>query len=176
MSDCRARTRIIAVAVAVFASWLSLAPSAAWAQPKTSDAAMMSAFASMADVSALIAKAKNNIKPDQAMFVQPVVRMSLYTVNLEYRVAGINANASIHNTDAELFFVIDGSGTAVTGGRLRDAEQRNADNLSGSAIDDGVSRQVKKGDVLFVPEKTPHWFSPSDGGVLVMLSLHVPRP
>jgi len=176
MSDCRARTRIIVIAAAVFVSWLSLTPSAAWAQPKTSEAAMMSAFASMTDVSALIAKAKSNIKPDQAMLVQPVVRMSPYAVNLEYRVAGVNANASIHNTEAELFFVIDGSGTAVTGGRLRDAVQRNADNLSGPAIDDGVSRQVKKGDVLFVPEKTPHWFSPSDGDVLVLLSLHVPRP
>ena len=176
MSDCRVRIRIIALSVAVFIAGLSLTTSAAWAQSQASDAAMMSAFASMADVSALIAKAKSNRKPDQANFVQPVVRMSPYTVNLEYRVAGINANASIHNTEAELFFVIDGSGTAMTGGRLRDAEQRNADNLSGSAIDDGVSRQVKKGDVLFVPEKTPHWFSPSDGGVLVLLSLHVPRP
>ena len=89
--------------------------------------------------------------------------------------AGLNATASAHSREAEIFFVVDGSGMAVTGGRLRDETRRNAENLSGSGIDGGESQHISKGDVLFVPENTPHWFDPSGSEPLVLLSLHVPR-
>jgi mannose-6-phosphate isomerase-like protein (cupin superfamily) len=132
-------------------------------------------FASVGDVSALISKAKAERKPDQPNFVQPVVKLPPYTLNLEYRMAGLNAPASVHEQEAEIFFVIDGMGTAVTGGVLQNAKRRNAENSSGTGIVVGEIRRVAKGDVLFVPENSPHWFSPS-GGPLVLLSLHVPRP
>ena len=38
----------------------------------------------------------------------------------------------------------------------------------------GTTRSLNKGDLLMVPENTPHWFSPADGGVLVLMSLHLP--
>jgi len=50
-------------------------------------------FASAGDVTAMIANAKKERKPDQANFVQPILRLAPYNANLEYRVAGINANA-----------------------------------------------------------------------------------
>jgi mannose-6-phosphate isomerase-like protein (cupin superfamily) len=131
-------------------------------------------FMSAADVSALIAKARNDRKPDQANFVQPIVRLAPFTANLEYRVAGVNANASVHFRDAELFYVVEGSGTLVTGGKLRDERQTNADNLTGSAIDGGTRRRLAKGDYVMVPENTPHWFGEIDG-TLVLMSIHLPR-
>jgi mannose-6-phosphate isomerase-like protein (cupin superfamily) len=131
-------------------------------------------FASNVDVTALIAKAKAERKPDQANFAQPIVQLAPYNVNLEYRVAGINANASIHETDAELFYVVEGSGTAVTGGTLREERRTNAANLSGTGIDGGTRRRISKGDFILVPEKTAHWFGEIDGA-LVMMSLHLPH-
>ena len=132
-------------------------------------------FMPAADVTALIAKAKAERKPDQANLVQPIVQLAPFNVNLEYRVAGINATASVHMRDAELFYVVEGTGTVVTGGKLREERQTNAENLSGSGIDGGNRRRIAKGDFVMVPENTPHWFGEIDGA-LVLMSLHQPRP
>jgi len=131
-------------------------------------------FAGSADVTAMIAKAKSERKPDQANFVQPIVRLAPYTANLEYRVGGVAAPASVHERNAEMFYVIDGAGTLVTGGTLRDEKRTNPDNLTGSAIDGGMPRRLAKGDWVIVPEKTPHWFSQIEG-TLVLMSIHVPH-
>jgi mannose-6-phosphate isomerase-like protein (cupin superfamily) len=131
-------------------------------------------FESAGDITALIAKAKATRKPDQANFVQPLIQLPPYTVNLEYRVAGLSAPAATHEREAEMFYVVEGSGTAVTGGKLRDERRTNPANLSGSGIDGGTTRSLNKGDLLMVPENTPHWFSPADGSVLILMSLHLP--
>ena len=123
----------------------------------------------------MMAKAKTERKPDQANFVQPIVQLAPYNANLEYRVAGVSAPASVHEREAEMFFVIDGAGTLVTGGTLHDEKRTNAENLTGSAIDGGTPRRVAKGDWVMVPEKTPHWFTRIDG-TLVLMSIHLPHP
>jgi mannose-6-phosphate isomerase-like protein (cupin superfamily) len=157
----------------VIGTAFALLSSAAWAQqPAAPSPARL--FASSADIAAFIAKAKSERKPDQANFVQQVVQRAPYTVNLEYRVAGLSANAAVHEREAELFYVVDGSGTMVTGGKLRDEKRTNAENLQGSGIDNGMTRHVAKGDVIMVPEGSPHWFSQIDGA-LVLMSLHLPR-
>ena len=131
-------------------------------------------FAGSADVTAMIAKAKSERKPDQANFAQPIVRLAPYTANLEYRVSGVNAPASVHEREAEMFFVVEGSGTLVTGGTLREEKRTNAENLSGSAIDGGTPRRVAKGDWVMVPERTAHWFTEIEG-TLVLMSIHLPH-
>jgi mannose-6-phosphate isomerase-like protein (cupin superfamily) len=131
-------------------------------------------FAATADVSAMIAKAKSERKPDQANFIQPIVQLAPYTANLEYRVADVKAPASVHEREAEMFYVVDGAGTLVTGGTLREEKRTNAENLTGSAIDGGSSRRVAKGDWVMVPEKTAHWFTQIQG-TLVLMSIHLPH-
>ncbi len=160
--------------VAIAACVLACAAMRGTASAQAVDANAVREFASGMDVSALIAKAKAEIKPGQGNFVQTVVRLPPYTVNLEYRVPAGAARASIHERDAEIFFVVEGTGTAITGGTLKEEKRSNAENLTGSGIDGGTSRTVVKGDVLFVPEKSPHQFIAS-GGPLVLMSLHVPR-
>ena len=129
-------------------------------------------FASSADVAALAAKARSERKEGQALIAQPILQLAPYNVSLEYRVAV--ANAALHEKEAELFYVIDGSATIVTGGKLKDEKRTNAENLSGAGIDGGTSRHVAKGDFIMVPENTPHWFSAIDGSVTLM-SLHLPH-
>ena len=127
---------------------------------------------SAADVAALIAKAKVDRKENQALLAQSMIRLDPYNVSLEYRASV--ANAAVHETEAELFYVVDGSAMLVTGGKLKNETRTNAANLSGSGIEGGVSRHVAKGDFIMVPEGTPHWFSAIDGTV-VLMSLHLPR-
>jgi mannose-6-phosphate isomerase-like protein (cupin superfamily) len=131
-------------------------------------------FAAAGDVKAMIAKAKAERKPDQPNFTQPIVTLAPYNANLEYRVGGLNAPASTHDKDAELFYVVEGSGTVVTGGTLQNERRTNPDNAQGSGIEGGTSRKIGAGDFVLVPEKTPHWFTQIDG-TLVMMSLHLPK-
>jgi len=129
-------------------------------------------FASAADVDALIAKAKSEHKPSQPLIAQRILRLAPYNVNLEYRTSV--GPASIHEKEAELFFVMDGAATMVTGGKLTEEKRTNPENLSGAGIEGGESRHIAKGDYIIVPENTAHWFSKIDG-TLILMSLHVPR-
>src|SRR5436853_83129 len=113
----------------VILAMLSSAALAQQAPPDQTQTSAMRLFASAADIAALTANAKSQRKPDQPNFIQPVVRLGPYTVNLEYRVSGLAAPASIHEVEAELFYVVDGAGTAVTGGKLRGEKRRNHENL-----------------------------------------------
>ena len=140
-----------------------------WAQPPAPKT-----FTSAADVQAMMAKAKSDRKADQANFIQPLLREAPYTANLEYRVAGVPGNASVHEQEAEMFNVIEGSATLTLGGKLKDEKRTNATNLSGSGIEGGNSRRVSKGDFFLVPENTAHGFTQIDG-TLVLMSLHLPR-
>src|SRR5215475_8909486 len=129
-------------------------------------------YTSAAEITAMMAKAKADRKPDQANLIQNILRLAPYSANLEYR--GAVGPASVHEKEAELFYVIDGTATLVTGGKLVNETRTNAENLSGTAIEGGNKQNIAKGDFMIVPENTPHWFSPING-TLVLMSLHVPR-
>ena len=129
-------------------------------------------YTSAKEVVAMMAKAKSERKQDQANFIQALLHLAPYTANLEYR--AVVGPAATHEKEAEMFFVMDGGGTLVTGGKLVGETRTNAENLSGTAIDGGKSQAVAKGDFFIVPENTPHWFSKLDG-TLVLMSVHVPR-
>jgi mannose-6-phosphate isomerase-like protein (cupin superfamily) len=138
-------------------------------QPAVPD---MKLFSSSADIQALIANAKKIRTEGQALVSQPIVALTPYRVMLEYR-ASIGT-AAIHEKEAELFYVVDGTATLVTGGKIVDEKRINLTNLNGPAITGGDSRPVAKGDFFFVPEGTAHWFSEIKG-VLVLMTLHLPR-
>jgi len=162
--------------VQVFFTVLTVLSSAALAQQPPAPGAAPAAklFAASADVTAMMAKAKSERKPDQPNFIQPIVQLAPYNANLEYRVAGVKAPASVHEREAEMFYVVEGSGTLVTGGTLREEKRTNAENLTGSGVDGGTPRHIAKGDWIMVPEKTPHWFSQIDG-TIVLMSIHLPH-
>ena len=153
---------------------LTVMPAAAVGQQSAPPAApAMKTFSSSADVGALVAKAKSERKEGQPTVSEPILQLTPYNANLEYRASV--GNAAVHEREAEVFYVIDGSATMVTGGKLVKETRTNATNLTGAAIEGGDSRKVATGDFIIVPENTPHWFSAIDG-VLILMTLHVPRP
>jgi quercetin dioxygenase-like cupin family protein len=154
------------VAISVISIFLA---SAAWAQQPP---ALTKTFSSAADVAALLAKAKADHKDGQPTVAESILRLAPYNVSLEYRSSV--GPASVHEHEAEIFYVLDGSGTLTTGGKLANEKRTNAENLSGTAIEGGNSQALAKGDFAIVPENTPHWIS-AINGTLVLMSLHVPR-
>jgi mannose-6-phosphate isomerase-like protein (cupin superfamily) len=152
----------------VFAPFLA---ASAWGQGEPSGA-QLKTFTSSSEITALIARAKSQRKENQPLVALPILRLAPYGANLEYRAAV--GPAAVHEKEAELFYVIDGSATLVTGGKLEGEKRTNAENLTGTGIEGGNSQPVAKGDFVIVPENTPHWFS-SINGTIVLMSLHVPR-
>jgi mannose-6-phosphate isomerase-like protein (cupin superfamily) len=130
-------------------------------------------FSSASDVGALLAKAQSERKENQPLVTERILQLAPYNANLEYR-ASVGP-AAVHEKEAEVFYVIDGSATLMTGGKLVNENRTNATNLTGTAIEGGESRAVEKGDFIIVPENTPHWFSAINGSI-VLMTLHVPRP
>lgn len=71
--------------------------------------------------------------------------------------------AEVHAKDADIIYVLDGSATFVTGGTVVAGKMVEPDEIRGSAIDGGASRVIAKGDVIIVPNGTPHWFKEVPG-------------
>jgi len=68
----------------------------------------------------------------------------------------------------EIYYILEGGGTLVTGGTIADLKPppagRNA-GPRGNRIDGGVSRHVSKGDIIVIPGRTPHWWSALDSDI-----------
>ena len=68
-------------------------------------------------------------------------------------------NASVHDDLTEIYNIVGGSGTFVTGGAFASTSDRTA------GITGGVSRRIQAGDFVVLPPGTPHWFSKIDGTI-----------
>jgi mannose-6-phosphate isomerase-like protein (cupin superfamily) len=159
---------LVAPANALAAS--AAAPQAPAAQ---ADATVMKTFASAAEAQALLAKAKGERKEGQVMVPEHILSLAPYVVNLEYR--PVEGAVAVHEKEAELVYVIDGTGTLTTGGKVVGEKRTNATNLSGTSIEGGSAQAINKGDFAIIPEGTPHQFKPA-GGPLILMTMHVPRP
>ena len=144
---------------------------AAGAQP----AAQLSlrTVATSIEIQRSIAEAAASIKPGEPVALRPLLAFAPYKATLEYRVAA--THPAVHQDAAEFFYVIEGSGALIQGGAMTEAKSVDAHNLSGVTITGGASSHVAAGDVLVIPEGTPHWFNAVDGR-LVMISMKIPRP
>jgi mannose-6-phosphate isomerase-like protein (cupin superfamily) len=88
-----------------------------------------------------------------------------------------------HSQITEIYHVISGNGTLVTGGTLNDPKEvssndevvtlLNGPSTHGSGIKDGVSRKIGPGDVVIIPPNTPHWFSEIPTEKIVYLVVRV---
>jgi mannose-6-phosphate isomerase-like protein (cupin superfamily) len=77
-----------------------------------------------------------------------------------------------HDLVSEVYHVIDGSATLVTGPDIANMTRRPADlqtvrefngpGNAGSEIRNGVAHQLKAGDVIVIPAGTGHWFTKID--------------
>ena len=134
----------------------------------------MKTFMNNKEIMGLIDKAKADRKGDAPLVAEPILSLAPYRAQLEYRPG--TSPAALHEKDAELMVVLEGTGNIVTGGKLVDEKRNNANNLGGSSITGGNSQAVVKGDMLIVPANTPHQVIPTGGAPIVLMTMHVPHP
>lgn len=66
--------------------------------------------------------------------------------------------AEVHDWDTDIIYVLEGTANIVTGGSVLDPKPTGPGELRGKSIQGGESRRLVKGDVIIVPNGTPHWF------------------
>jgi glc operon protein GlcG len=76
--------------------------------------------------------------------------------------------AEVHQIDTDVFYVLEGTATLVTGGKVPDLAPTAPNELRGSRIDGGEVRTIGPGDVVVVPSGTPHWFRDVKAPVLYL--------
>jgi mannose-6-phosphate isomerase-like protein (cupin superfamily) len=79
-------------------------------------------------------------------------------------------NGLIHSDVTEVYHIMEGSGTIVTGGSLENATPNDLARVGGGpgfsgAHKGGVSQHVGPHDVVIVPAGVPHRFSQLDGPI-----------
>ena len=148
--------------------WVLLLSSAALAQqPAPTDRTKATHFRA-ADLQAALAK----LPADRPSASVRVFTLDPYSVGVEQRQPQAQGAAS-HADRAELFYVIDGSGTMLTGGAIPDGKQ-NGVNTQGTSITGGTRIDFAKGDFIMVPSGVPHQFVDLKAPVHVM-SMYLPN-
>ncbi len=66
--------------------------------------------------------------------------------------------AELHVRDTDIFYVLAGSATVITGGEMVGSREVGPGELRGSGIRDGTVHRIAKGDVFTIPRGIPHWF------------------
>ena len=87
-------------------------------------------------------------------------------ISVRRRMSVVLQYAVMYPFSVEIYRIIEGSGTLVTGGLLTlPIANPIGDNIvrTEHGIEGGTARQVKAGDALVLQRGTPHWFSQIDG-------------
>ena len=121
-----------------------------------------------ADLQAALAK----LPTDRPNAAARVFSLDPYNVSVEQRQPRAQGAAS-HADRAELFYVINGSGTMLTGGTITDGKQSGV-NTQGTTITGGTRIEFKTGDFIMVPSGVPHQFVDLKAPVHVM-SMYLPN-
>ncbi|MDA1349709.1 MAG: hypothetical protein O3A47_12730 [Chloroflexi bacterium] len=125
-----------------------------------------------ADVAAAIAKFPQDRVSVNGTFVERQDGDKFgYRVAVDRRRTPQRANA--HAGEAEIWSVVDGSGTITTGGKIVDTMQDG--KVVGREIEGGISQKVTKGDFVVIPEGVPHYITEANPHV-IFVAIEFPRP
>ena len=126
------------------------------------------------DVQATLKRAAPESVADQQIRVVDAGKSNV-CVGVVYRSAKATQGAVEHDQVTEVYHIIDGSGTLVTGGTLVNPQRRvpdaaqvrelNGPSVGGTTLQNGESRRVVPGDVIIIPAGVGHWFSAIDGSI-----------
>jgi mannose-6-phosphate isomerase-like protein (cupin superfamily) len=164
------------VIVLLFAACaLSVVATAAQQAASSPNKNLGSTYISAADVQANIngaADAATNPSPNIRVVNAGQYNVAVGVLHRPQTPPGVVA---VHYKVTEVYHVIGGAATLVTGGKMIDRKERPADSrpvkledgpgASGTSIEGGVTQNIKTGDVVVIPAGVPHWFSKIDGSI-----------
>jgi mannose-6-phosphate isomerase-like protein (cupin superfamily) len=91
-------------------------------------------------------------------------------INSSYKILAARrvmaGKVEIHAHDTDIFYIVDGSATFVTGGTAVDPTEIKPGEFTAKEITGGTVRHLSKGDVIVIPSGTPHQYTAVDGTFL----------
>jgi quercetin dioxygenase-like cupin family protein len=84
-----------------------------------------------------------------------------------------NGRAEIHVHDSDLFVVVEGEATIVTGGTIPDSKIEQPGEIRGASITGGERRKLVAGDVIHIAPNTPHQLLIEHGNTLTYFVMKV---
>ena len=107
---------------------------------------------------------------DHAKVADAFVKGQMLLANEHYKVLAGRRVApgavEVHEYDTDIFYVMDGSATIMTGGSLVESNTESPGEIRAKATTGGVANHLTKGDVLIIPKGVPHWFTEVSGTFL----------
>lgn len=87
---------------------------------------------------------------------QPLTENNEFKVHASHRDGP--GKAEVHEHETDIIYVLEGTATFVTGGKVVGGEMTGPGEIRGAGIEGGETRKLVKGDVVVVPQGVPHWF------------------
>jgi quercetin dioxygenase-like cupin family protein len=69
-----------------------------------------------------------------------------------------SGEVEVHDKTNHIFIIVEGEATFVTGGTLVGAKNTAPGQIRAASVQGGQTHQLRKGDVITIPAKTPHWW------------------
>jgi mannose-6-phosphate isomerase-like protein (cupin superfamily) len=143
------------------------------AVPVATQAPNPATYIPAADIQAFINALPRDAITDRAIRVVDMGghKVGVYGV---YRPKTSKQEAVLHETKmSELYYMLTGAGTLVTGGTLANPTRQTAGltgiTVRGDRIEGGVTRRVSPGDIVVIPGRTPHWWSSLEGDISYLI-------
>ena len=147
------------------ATLVVVAPAVASAQPPAAT------DVTKGDLEATLARAPAAGVMDQQIRVVDIGKYNV-AVGVLHRAAKAKHTAISHAQVTEVYYIMRGSGTLVTGGAIVDGAPVASDSetarilvgpsTTGPSIRNGQTRKVSPGDTIVIPPGVAHWFSAVD--------------
>jgi len=87
---------------------------------------------------------------------KPLLEVTGYKIHASRRDGA--GQVEVHEKDTDIVYVLTGTATLVTGGTVVGRKSVAPEEIRGSDVQGGETREIKPGDVVVIPNGTPHWF------------------
>ena len=78
-----------------------------------------------------------------------------------------DGGAEIHQEFSDIFFVVEGKATLLSGGEVENAKTASPGEIRGTAVKNGTSTRLSEGDVVHIPAGVAHQLLVAEGGTFV---------
>jgi mannose-6-phosphate isomerase-like protein (cupin superfamily) len=84
-----------------------------------------------------------------------------------------NGGAEIHENFADIFMIVEGRATLLTGGTVVDSKSSGPGEIHGTSLAGATQQALNKGDIVHIPAGVPHQLLLPHGGVFAYFVIKV---
>jgi mannose-6-phosphate isomerase-like protein (cupin superfamily) len=86
---------------------------------------------------------------------------------------GASGGGELHQNYADLFTILDGHATLITGGEVMDPKTTAPGEIRGTAVRNGTRQELRAGDVVHIPAGMPHQMLLSPGASVTYIVVKI---